>query len=403
VLDQRRPESFVFHAVDGADTESVIPDYANTYASTIENTLPPSARDEQWLINQWVKARGAAYEWRAKQIQQQQHINPSIEPVITPFILVFDEIHLIKNWSLTLKGLWDKDRSDGLAMHVIVLGSAPLLLQRDISESLMGRYETIRMTHWSFEEMRDCFDFNLNQYIYFGGYPGPAQYAHTDETRWRSIIRDSLIEPNLVKDILALAKIEKPAVLRQLFELGCTYSGQIVAVNKLLSQLQEAGNTTTLSHYLDLLRASGLLAGLDKYANQAIRQRAAAPKLNVLNTAFLSLYSGYTFEQAQQNTVFWGHLVESCIGAHLLNTAQDNTRIQYWRESPFEVDFVVSQGQRVAALEVKSNQPKMGANKGLLAFQQKHPSLGAKIHMVGGNDLALVDALTKPASFWLEE
>jgi predicted AAA+ superfamily ATPase len=274
-------------------------------------------------------------------------------------------------------------------------------MQKNLSESLLGRYETIPMTHWSFEEMRDCFDFTLDQYIYFGGYPGPARLAHTDEVRWRNLVKSSLIEPNLVKDVMALANIERPAVLRQLFELGCSYSGQIVAVNKLLQYLDDAGSSNTASHYLNLLKASGLLASLAKYTHDTTRQRASIRKLNVLTTTFLSIYSGYTFEQAKQDRTFWGRLVESCIGAHLLNSAQGITQISYWNESSMEVDFVVHQGNRVAALEVKSSTPKAGAHKGLTAFTNKHAQLNPKTHIVGGDDIALVEALCKPAESWL--
>lgn len=407
VLDLREKESYLFLAVDNPTTEQAPIDFSATHTEYASPTTLPIQKNQQWLIEQWRAARQLAKAWHEYQLQR-HNSQPAIgtlnqAPPIIPFVLVFDEIHLIDNWSSVVKGLWDQDRLNHLPMHVLVLGSAPLLMQKNLSESLLGRYETIPMTHWSFEEMRDCFDFTLDQYIYFGGYPGPARLAHTDEVRWRNVVKSSLIEPNLVKDVMALANIEKPAVLRQLFELGCSYSGQIVAVNKLLQQLDDAGNTTTLSHYLNLLKASGLLAGLAKYTHDTMRQRASKPKLNVLNTAFLSIYSGHTFEQAKQDRAFWGRLVESCIGAHLLNSAQGITQISYWNESSMEVDFVVHQGNRVAALEVKSSTPKTGANKGLTAFTNKHAQLNLKTHIVGGADIALAEALCKPPESWLED
>ena len=289
-------------------------------------------------------------------------------------------------------------------MHVVVLGSAPLLMQRGLGESLMGRFESIVMTHWSYSEMRDCFGFTLDQYLYFGGYPGPAHWVREgEEARWRDEVLLSLIEPNLVKDILSLKRIEKPAVLRQLFQLGCAYSGQIVALNKLLVQLNDAGNTTTLTEYLRLLRAAGLLAGLEKFTAHAIRQRAAAPKLNVLNTAFLSVHSGKTFTQARADAGFWGHLVESSIGAHLLNSADSGIQVTYWRESPQEVDFVICQGDRVGALEVKSVAYGLSARKGLRSFAERHQKLRVRTEVLGGDDFALAEALSLPASHWLPE
>jgi len=399
-LRGRPASSFSFLAVDAPETDGgASPDFNIGTATTraFDNSAP---HDAAWLIANWQAARAAALAWY---LQSQPMPTQQPEQRL-PFVLVFDEIQLIANWSSIVKGLWDQDRAHELPMHVVVLGSAPLLMQSHLSESLMGRFELLRMTHWSYSEMRDCFGFSLDQYVYFGGYPGPAPWVlQGNEHRWRDEVIHSLIEPNLVKDILALARIEKPAVLRQLFQLGCTYSGQIVALTKMLTQLNDAGNTTTLTHYLQLLRAAGLLAGLEKYAAQAIRQRAAAPKLNVLNTAFVSVYSGKTFSQARSDHGFWGHLVESSIGAHLLNTANDGMQVAYWRESPHEVDFVLHQGDHVAALEVKSATHDLSARKGLRAFSEKHTKQNVRTAVLGGDDFALAEALTLPAVHWLPE
>lgn len=411
VLRGRLQASYQFHAVD-APTSSAndLPTDFSTQAGSglVFRSGNDTTRDEKWLIERWQAARLAARAWYNQSMEAllagkpPQAMAPDTAP--TPYALVFDEIQHIANWSGVVKGLWDQDRAQGLAIHVVVLGSAPLLMQRGLSESLMGRFELLEMTHWSYSEMRDCFGFTLDQYIYFGGYPGPAPLViQGQELRWRNEVLHSLIEPNLVKDILALARIEKPAVLRQLFELGCSYSGQIVALTKLLVQLNDAGNTTTLTHYLMLLRAAGLLAGLEKYAAQVIRQRAAPPKLNVLNTAFVSVYCGKTFAQARADHALWGHLVESSIGAHLLNSAVDGMRVAYWRESPFEVDFVLQHGDRIAALEVKSAAHDQSARKGLRVFAEKHARLNIRTEVLGGDDFALADALTHPASHWLPE
>lgn len=415
VLRGRPQASYQFHAVDAptSNANDLSTDFSiETAPDRLFRTGSDTAttRDEKWLIERWQTARQAARAWYNQSMEallagkQGLAKVPDTAATPTPYVLVFDEIQHIPNWSSVVKGLWDQDRTQGLAMHVVVLGSAPLLMQRGLSESLMGRFELLEMTHWSYSEMRDCFGFTLDQYIYFGGYPGPAPLViQGQELRWRNDVLHSLIEPNLVKDILALARIEKPAVLRQLFELGCSYSGQIVALTKLLVQLNDAGNTTTLTHYLKLLRAAGLLAGLEKYAAQVIRQRAAPPKLNVLNTAFVSVYCGKTFAQARADHAFWGHLVESSIGAHLLNSAADGMRVAYWRESPFEVDFVLQHGDRIAALEVKSAAHDQSARKGLRVFAEKHARLNLRTEVLGGDDFALADALTQPASHWLPE
>lgn len=407
VLKPRQPSSYRFHAVDAPDAEPYPLDFSQVTVTTFQRPGHNSNnRDAAWLVTRWQQGREAAQAWYQQSLADAASTPLSLAtpPTRLPFVLVFDEIQHIPNWSSVVKGLWDQDRAQDLPMHVVVLGSAPLLMQRGLSESLMGRFELLEMTHWSYSEMRDCFGFTLDQYIYFGGYPGPAQLViQGQELRWRSEVLHSLIEPNLVKDILALARIEKPAVLRQLFEVGCSYSGQIVALTKLLVQLNDAGNTTTLTHYLKLLRAAGLLAGLEKYAAQMIRQRAAPPKLNVLNTAFVSVYCGKTFAQARADGAFWGHLVESSIGAHLLNSATDGMKVAYWRESPYEVDFVLQHGDRICALEVKSAAHDQSARKGLRAFAEKHDRLNVRTEVLGGDDFALADALTQPASHWLGE
>lgn len=414
VLRGRQQASYQFHAVDApASAGNDLPDFSVDIGPGQmfrAGSDTPTKRDESWLIERWQAARNAAHTWHHQSMEAllagrppATH-TPEEAATPTPYVLVFDEIQHIPHWSSVVKGLWDQDRAQDLPMHVVVLGSAPLLMQRGLSESLMGRFELLEMTHWSYSEMRDCFGFTLDQYIYFGGYPGPAPLViQGQELRWRNEVLHSLIEPNLVKDILALARIEKPAVLRQLFELGCSYSGQIVALTKLLVQLNDAGNTTTLTHYLKLLRAAGLLAGLEKYAAQVIRQRAAPPKLNVLNTAFVSVYCGKTFAQARADHAFWGHLVESSIGAHLLNSAADGMSVAYWRESPYEVDFVLQHGDRICGIEVKSAAHDQSARKGLRVFAEKHERLNIRTVVLGGDDFALADALTHTANHWLPE
>lgn len=414
-LRSRQQGSYQFHAVDAptSNTNELSVDFSTETAPRLMLRVgidTSTRRNEEWLIERWQAARNAARAWHSQSMEALSVGNmPRARTsdragAPTPYVLVFDEIQHIPTWSSVVKGLWDQDRAEGLDMHVVVLGSAPLLMQRGLSESLMGRFELLEMTHWSYSEMRDCFGFTLDQYIYFGGYPGPASLViQGQEARWRNEVLHSLIEPNVVKDILALARIEKPAVLRQLFELGCSYSGQVVALTKLLVQLNDAGNTTTLTHYLKLLRAAGLLVGLEKYAAQTIRQRAAPPKLNVLNTAFLSVYSGKSFVQARADHAFWGHLVESSIGAHLLNSADDGMSVAYWRESPYEVDFVLTHGDRVCALEVKSAAHGQSARKGLRVFVERHERLNISTAVLGGDDFALADALTYPASQWLPQ
>ena len=348
--------------------------------------------DIAWLTEQWEKARIATDELE----QLAGHSGQDVGVSRQGFVLVLDEIQKIPNWSEAVKGLWDADRTLERPMHVILLGSAPLLMQKGLSESLAGRFELIRMTHWSFEEMHRAFDMDLPRYIYFGGYPGSAGYIR-EQPRWTSYVRDSLVEPNIRKDILMMTRVDKPRLLKNLFELSCQYSGQELSYNKMLGQLQDAGNTTTLAHYLDLLTDAGLLTGLKKYANQPVRRRASSPKLNVLNTALMTVTSGYSFEQAQADRTYWGRLVESAVGAHLYNHGVPECHLYYWRDGQHEVDFIMKKGNRIIAIEVKSGSG-AGARRGLDAFSEQFQP-HRKI-LVGDNGMPLDTFLLTDPSEW---
>lgn len=285
------------------------------------------------------------------------------------FLLIIDEIQKISNWSETVKKCWDEDSLKNMPIKVIILGSSRLLLQQGLSESLAGRFETIYLTHWTFSEMEKAFDWDFNTYAWFGGYPGSASLIN-DEDRWKRYICDSLIETSISKDILMLTRIDKPALLKNLFELGCTYSGQILSFTKMQGQLQDAGNTTTLSHYLRLLETAGLLGGLEKYSHTAIRKRSSSPKFQVFNNALLSAQQANTFTEILENPVEWGRIVESAIGTHLVNQAlRQQYAVYYWRDRNDEVDFILECQGKIIAIEVKSGFSKN--KKGMDAFKKK--------------------------------
>ena len=345
---------------------------------TRSSALFRAPRNAQWVVMQWEEARRYAEEFE------------------DGFVLVFDEIQKVPNWSETVKGLWDADRIRDLPMHIVLLGSAPLAIQSGLSESLAGRFESIRVTHWSFSEVSTAFNFTLDEFVYFGGYPGAAGLAE-DEERWRSYILQALIEPHLERDLLAMTRVDKPALLKALFELGASYSGQILSYNKMLGQLQDAGNTTTLARYLDLLSTAGLLTGLPKHSGSVHRRRGSSPKLAVLNTALMSATSGYTFAEARADRTFWGRLVESCVGAHLLNTAPSNMSVSYWRDGPYEVDFVLGTGPRVRAVEVKSGDGRIN-EASLLEFERRYDARSSLV--VGEGGIPLNEFLAAPADEW---
>ncbi|MDO9619680.1 MAG: ATP-binding protein [Pseudomonas sp.] len=372
---RRYPHSFV--ATDHPfDWQTFGGDASSSYG------IPGEAPASEWIVQHWLRARA-----EAKALPEDQ-----------TYILAMDEIQKIPRWSEVVKGLWDADRAVGLNLHVILLGSSPWLMQKGLTESLAGRFETIAMSHWSYPEMQEAFDLSLEEYLYFGGYPGSAQLIG-DEPRWRNYIRGTLIHPNIERDILQMNRVDKPALLKNLFELGCNYSGQIISYTKLMGQLQDAGNTVTLAHYLNLLGQAGLLRGLSKYAGEQHRQRSSSPKLNALNTSLISALSGYSFTEARADRSHWGRLVESAVGAHLCNSANDNCQVQYWRESPDEVDFVLHDGKGLLAIEVKSGKT-FAKPKGLERFSSHYPH--ARTLIVGEGGVALAEFLTQPARYWLE-
>jgi predicted AAA+ superfamily ATPase len=316
-------------------------------------------------------------------------------------LLVMDEIQKIPAWSESVKRLWDEDTADGLELRVMLLGSAPLLVQKGLTESLAGRFELIRVSHWSFPEMRDAFGWTLDQYLYFGGYPGAADLI-ADEDRWSRYLLDSLVETTLARDLLLLTRVDKPALLRQLFRLGCEHSAEVVPYSRMLGRLTDAGNTTTLSHYIELLAGSGMLTGLPKYdgTDAAARRRASSPKLLALNTALMTAGSGRSFEAARADAEFWGRLVETAVGAHLANGPAPG-RVGYWRQASREVDFVVAPhepGGRPLAIEVTSGRGR-DSQSGLAAFERVNP--GARRLQVGGRGMGLEEFLSEPAASWV--
>ena len=338
----------------------------------------PTLRGAEWIAQQWEAARLAAGPDGA--------------------ILVLDEVQKAVGWSESVKRLWDEDTRARRPIKVVLLGSAPLLVQQGLTESLAGRFEVLHLPHWSLAEMRDAFDFSLDQYLYFGGYPGAAPLSREPD-RWRRYILDALVETTIARDVLLLTRVDKPALLRRLFELGCRYSGQVLSYTKMLGQLHDAGNTTTLAHYLELLAGAGLLAGLAKFSGRAVRQKGSSPKLQVLNTALMTAQCGLSFEEARADREFWGRLVESAIGAHLANAAAaGECELFYWRERNEEVDFVVRAGRAVTAIEVKSGRGRE-THSGLAAFAEAFKP--QRKLLVGGDGIPVEEFLLAPVAHWI--
>ncbi len=341
------------------------------YASADEATQP------LWLQQQWETIRLKL-----------------ISAETTEALLVIDEIQKIPDWSNHVKIHWDKDSFENVPIKILLLGSSQLMLQKGLSESLAGRFEVIFLPHWSYPEMKDAFDFSLEEYIWFGGYPGPADLI-SDENRWKEYIRQSLIEATIMRDILLMARIDKPVLLRNLFNLACSWSGQVLSYNKILGQLKDAGNTTTLAHYLKLLEGAGMIKGLEKYSPSIIRQRASSPKFQVFNTALMSALNSNQRMEIQAQPEVYGRWVESAIGAHLLNQAiTQQIDLYYWREGNYEVDFVLQKGEKTIGIEVKSGRNKL--SDGIPVFAKYFNP--AKILLVGREGIPIEEFLKLPVS-----
>lgn len=322
--------------------------------------------DSGWIEEQWDVAR-------LKCRQSPKKIS----------VLILDEVQKITNWSEYVKREWDRDTKEDLGVKVLLLGSSRLLLQQGLTESLTGRFESIYVGHWTFSEMYEAFGITPEQYAWFGGYPGSVP-LFTDEERWKRYILDSIIETSISRDILMLTRVHKPALMRRLFEIGCNWSGQILSYSKLIGQLQDAGNTTTLAHYLKLLDTAGLLRGIEKYGQNLVRQRASSPKFQVYNQALLSAQQPYRYEEIRKKPDDWGRWVESVIGAHLLNySLTEGFQLFYWRFGNHEMDFVISNQRKVIGLEVKSTS--IVNRSGINEFRKRvHPD---KVYIVGKDEI----------------
>jgi hypothetical protein len=314
----------------------------------------------------------------------------------TPVLLILDELQKVRGWSETLKLLWD-NRTAGPEIRVIILGSSALLMQEGLTESLAGRFFLHRCTHWGYSECRAAFGWSLEQWLYFGGYPGAASFTN-DEISWKRYISDSLIETVLARDVLQMSKVAKPVLLRHLFALAATLPAQCVSYTKMLGQLHDAGNTTTLAHYLKLLEAAFLASGLELFSKGVQRQRGSSPKLVLWNNALVNALSTRSYSDSISDTIWWGRLVENAVGAHLCNSLNSvEYSVSYWRDGNHEVDFVIARGHDVWAIEVKSG--RSGKTAGLIRFRARYPD--ARALLVGAQGIPLEEFFSQDVRTWL--
>lgn len=350
--------------------------FSSVYASA-DAPLPPGP---EWIETQW----------------RQSQIKAAADG--GPVLLVLDEIQKVSGWSEVVKRLWDA-RVTGLHdIRLLILGSSSLLLQTGLSESLSGRFFLHRCPHWSYPECRSAFGWSVDQWIYFGGYPGAAEFFENID-HWKRYVSDSLIETVLARDVLQLQRVSKPALLRHLFLLSAAYPAQILSYTKMLGQLQDAGNTTTLAHYLTLLESAFLVSGLQVFSRGEVRRRASSPKLILWNNALVNALAAPDFEQARADASAWGRLVENAVGAHLLNgLSSTSCAVSYWRMAGEEVDFVVQRGSLVWAIEVKSGRGRKAS--GLHRFRRQYPD--SRPLLVGAEGMPLETFFETPAQMILD-
>ena len=340
----------------------------------------PPPRDVEWLAGAWRHARRDA------------------DADSRRFVLVLDEIQYIRDWSAAVKGLWDADEEAGYPLKVVLLGSAPWRLLTGTGDSLVGRFMSFPVRHWSLREMAGAFDVTLDEFVFFGGYPGAMRYAD-DVRQWRHYMATSIVQPIFDRDILALTRVDKPSLMRQLVRMA-PESGKILEYQTIAGRLRDLGSLSTLQHYLDLLSDAGIMTQLPNYSGSAAQRVASNPKLVALNTGLMTALSGYTFDEARSDRTFWGQVVETAVGAHLHNSLEAAMDLAYWRDGGDEVDFVLSQGPRVLGIEVKSGR-RRGWPRGLRAFKERFPK--ARGLLIGGESgVPLNEFLEQPARHWLE-
>lgn len=351
---------------------------------TSSNIRTGSPANGQVLVEIWKRARQAS-------VNSDQGL-----------VLFLDEIQVVPRWSNIVKGLWDADWRKGYPLRVVILGSAAWRMLIGRNESLVGRFDSIQVTHWTFREMTKVFGLSANEYMFFGGYPGSfsTAFGSTRLENWQDYVLGSIMKPIIDRDIMGLSRIRKPKLMRQLIDLVPDYSGQIISYSKLLAQLQDAGNTTTIANYLDLLSDAGLFITLYRYTSAPHLGRTSSPKLNVLNTALMTVPSGHSLQKARADRSFWGRVVESAVGAHLYNTRGTVTRIHFWRDKSgkHEVDFVISRGPHLVGVEVKSGNVR--SRRGLDAFKDRFPK--AKTMIVGPSGIPLDIFFSRTTDEWIE-
>jgi hypothetical protein len=289
-------------------------------------------------------------------------------------VLLLDEIHAVPDWASHLKGAWDRLRRRRLPVHVVATGSSALRVAAGSRESLAGRFERTTLGHWGARDLVDAFGLGreaaADLIVRRGAYPG-AYPLLGDPPRWTAYVRDAILEPALGRDLLALRAVRRPGLLRQVFAACAAAPARILSLEKIRGSLRDGGSLGTVAHYLALLEEAYLVAPLPKHSGDALRRRAAPPKIVLLSNALAAALEPLAPADPAADPVRFAALVENACLAHAWNRGQ---RVAYWREEPLEVDGVLDGSWGKWAIEVKTGRAVPSDLRGLREFCRRYPA-----------------------------
>ena len=349
------------------------------FASVSVSADALAAPPRDWISEQWARANRIAKSGR-------------------PVILAFDELQKIPGWSETVKLEFDRNqrRRRGARPRVVLTGSSALMVEKGLTESLAGRFELIRFPHWNLDEEMRAFRRRPDDFLGLGGYPRLAEFK-SDFPRFLQYVRDAVIEPVLSRDILLLHPVDKPALLRRLFEFACHHPAEIVSLQKMLGQLTDRGNVTVISHYLDLLAKAFLVTPLQKFSREILRVRPSSPKLIVMAQALIAAVQNKTPAELAVDRERLGRWAENAVGAHLIRSGLD---VFYWRDRDREIDFIAGKGSDLMAIEVTSGERGHSA----AAVERLAGNLGIhRFLLVGPGGVDIPRFLRTPPDRWLKK
>lgn len=258
-------------------------------------------------------------------------------------LIVLDNIQHIRNWSTLLQAEYEADMAIGKQPRVVLIAASCAPFYRDMETDFMQQNSTIlRLSLWTWADMRDAFGWSLDQYIFFGGYPGLGEIVAKGRP-WRNYVRSKLIEPALTNDILIDVRLYKPHVLLQILEEGISYQGEVRSLNGILENTDGAGNTIILSTYLEFLHNAHILYAIRKYSEMMDRRRASIPKMQVHGNAIAAYYKNWRFPKTLQQDKKRHEILLSAVGAHLLNRSfLEGYKITCFWDRYSSIDFIIS-------------------------------------------------------------